>query len=110
MKRPSSVTIRLYANGTEIAQFVLDADNEWSWVYTAPQYEGGEEIVYTITEDEVDGYTSAIEGFVVTNTILPDTGDYTDLFASLAALTVSLTACAWMVILAVKRRKEEQEA
>ena len=46
----------------------------------------------------------------MTNSILPDTGDYTDLFASLAALTVSLTACAWMVILAVKRRKEEQEA
>ena len=30
-KRPSSVMIRLYADGTEVAQFELDADNEWYW-------------------------------------------------------------------------------
>ena len=91
--RPASITIRLYANGTEIAQFVLDADNEWSWVYTAPQYEGGEEIVYTITEDEVDGYTSAIEGFVVTNTILPETGDYLMPLRGPARLLSDLLRC-----------------
>ena len=77
--------------------------------YTAPKYAAGEEIEYTITEDEVEGYTCQIEGFTVTNTIVPDTGDHSDLFATVAALAVSAAACTVMLFLAVKRRKESAE-
>ena len=108
-KRPESITVHLFADGVEVETAAISEADGWkkTFVKLRKYTDDGAEIVYTVTEDPVEGYTSVIEGLVVTNSILPDTGDHTDLFASLAALTVSLTACAWMVILAVKRRKEE---
>lgn len=32
----------------------------------------GKEIVYTITEDEVDSYTTTVDGYNVTNKIIPE--------------------------------------
>ena len=108
-KRPSSVTVRLYADGTEIAQFEMNADNEWIWRYSAPKYAAGEEIEYTITEDEVEGYTCKIEGFVVTNSIVPPTGEHADLLISIIALTAAVAAMAVMVYVGIRRRKESAE-
>ena len=70
-KRPESITIRLLANGNEVAVQKVKADDAgvWSWSFTdLPKYANGEEIVYTITEDEVPYYISEVNGFDVTNT------------------------------------------
>ncbi len=75
-RRPDAITIRLLANGEEVAgkaRTVTAADG-WAWRFTdLPKYENGQEIVYTIAEDAVPGYTATVDGFNVTNTkdILP---------------------------------------
>ncbi|MBM6900344.1 Cna B-type domain-containing protein, partial [Gemmiger formicilis] len=74
-KRPDSITIRLYANGTELTDKVqtVTADNNWKWSFTdLPKYAEGKLIAYTITEDSVDGYTSEVDGFNVTNSHTPE--------------------------------------
>ncbi len=74
-KRPASITIRLYANGTELTEEALTvtADDGWKWSFTGlPKYADGKLITYTITEDSVDGYTSAVNGYDVTNTYAPE--------------------------------------
>ena len=72
-KRPSSITIRLYANGVEQKDKEVTADDDWKWSFAGlPKYENGLEINYTITEDTVDEYTPAYNGFNVTNTYTPE--------------------------------------
>lgn len=72
-KRPESITIRLYANGVEVAHKVVTAADNWHWDFSdLPKYEDGKEIVYTITEDAIDGYTSMVSGSDVTNAYTPD--------------------------------------
>lgn len=67
--RPESITINLLANGEKIATQVVTEAEEWSWNFGEfDKYEAGEEIVYTIEEVAVEGYTSKVEGFDVTNT------------------------------------------
>ena len=63
-KRPESITIRLFADGKEIDSFEMTAENEWTYSSdTLPRYKKGEvkqEIIYTIKEDEIEGYDSII--------------------------------------------------
>ena len=80
-KRPESVTVVLLADGEEVAgkKLVLRKANQWSGVFeNLPKYSEGKEIVYTVREESVSGYTVAItgdaaEGYVVTNTHDPET-------------------------------------
>ena len=69
--RPEEITIRLLANGEEVAgkaRTVTAADG-WAWRFTdLPKYENGQEITYAIVEDAVPGYTATVDGFDVTNT------------------------------------------
>ena len=69
------VTVRLYADGTSTGEsLTLSADNGWAGSFDGLyKYSGGEEVEYTVAEDAVEGYSSAItgdaeSGFVVTNT------------------------------------------
>ena len=72
-KRPESITINLLANGVEVAEANVTAENGWNYSFdNLPKYENGVEIVYTVTEDTVDGYTATINGFDVTNTYVPE--------------------------------------
>ncbi|MDI9589144.1 MAG: Cna B-type domain-containing protein [Acidobacteriota bacterium] len=72
-KRPESITIRLLADGEEVASKQVTADDDWAWSFTdLPKFNSGKEIVYTITEDEVDGYTTTVDGYNVTNKIIPE--------------------------------------
>ena len=72
-KRPSSVTVNLL-NGEEVVDSAtLNDENKWTYTFIVDKYNNGEEIKYTISENEVGGYTSKVtgsikEGFVVTNT------------------------------------------
>ena len=71
-KRPDSITIRLYANGEQVDNVTVTAENDWKWSFTnLPEYENGSKISYTITEDAVPGYTSVVNGYNVTNSYTP---------------------------------------
>lgn len=72
--RPDSITINLWAGDEKIdSKTVYEADG-WKWSFTnLPKYENGEKIVYTITEEAVEGYTATVDGFNVTNTHTPAT-------------------------------------
>ncbi len=76
-KRPDSIIINLLADGTEVDEQIVEADNQGNWEYSftdLPKYrDGGVEIVYTITEDAVENYIPAINGFNITNSYTPDT-------------------------------------
>ncbi len=68
-KRPTSITVNLYGNGTYVdSKTVTEADN---WEYSFDNlymYENGVKINYTVTEDNVDGYTATYNGYDITNT------------------------------------------
>ncbi len=67
--RPESITIRLYADNKEIDRASVTAENDWSWSFeNLPKYrDGGQEIIYTISEDAVDNYITEVDGYNVTN-------------------------------------------
>ncbi len=81
--RPDAITIILYANGQEKQRHTLQApgilgsllgSNTWSYTFTGlPKYDAdGKKIVYTIGEEAVNGYATAIDpgSFTITNTLL----------------------------------------
>ena len=110
--RPESITIRLLADGNEVAARVVTADDQWSWSFTKlPKYAAGKEIVYTIVEDAVKGYTAKVDGYNVTNTLdneeVPKTGDpRSDLQRTMLYLGMTFlmlgTAC---VVASMRKRK-----
>ena len=72
--RPESITVRLYANGEEVDSCVVTAEDEWKYKFTdLDKYdEDFKEIEYTVSEDEVEKYTTAIDGYDITNTRKPE--------------------------------------
>ena len=72
--RPDSITIHLFANGSEVDSRTVTEKQNWSWTFDElPKKEKGVDIVYTITEDPVEGYTTIVNGPDVTNTHVPAT-------------------------------------
>lgn len=57
--RPDSITLRLYADGKEVAKTTTNAEKEWTFSFNKVNAlnEEGEEVTFTIKEDEVKGYT-----------------------------------------------------
>ncbi len=77
-KRPDSIHVTLSDN--EVFDYDADITESDDWSYTfesVPKDLDGEELTYSLTEDEVSGYTSSIEGseksFTVTNTFTSET-------------------------------------
>ena len=67
-KRPESITVNLLANGTKISSKEVTGPN-WNYSFTnLPKYKDGTEIVYTVDEESVEGYTKTIEGYNLKNT------------------------------------------
>ena len=76
--RPDKVTVRLLADGQEVAVKEITATDNWQASFTdLPVYKEGKKITYTITEDPVVGYTTTIDGFTVTNRHTPPTSPST---------------------------------
>ena len=72
--RPEKVTVRLLADGQEVAVKEITATDNWQASFTdLPVYKEGKKIAYTITEDPVAGYTATIDGFRVINRHTPPT-------------------------------------
>ena len=71
-KRPSSVTVHLLADGVDTGKTVtLNQANSWKDGFAdLPKYkDDGTEIVYTVKEDAVEGYTSTTADVAGTKTI-----------------------------------------
>lgn len=65
-KRPESITIRLYADGVEVDSVTVTEEDDWSYSFSGlDKYSNGAEIVYSITEDAVEDYTTTYNGFDV---------------------------------------------
>ena len=121
-----SVTVRLRADGTEIAHIVLNKACNWQHTFTGlPKYDStdGHEIAYTITEDAVSGYTTTItgdmhKGFVVTNTKTtttkppspdtPKTGDNSHMLLYFITLILSGTGLVSTLLLGKKRSRKQK--
>ena len=73
-KRPASITINLLANGEVIQTVNVTEETGWAWSFVnLPKYENhGTEIVYAITEEAVEGYTTVYDGYNVTNSYTPE--------------------------------------
>ena len=70
--RPDKVTVRLLADGQEVASQELSAATDWKTVFTnLPKYNHGKQIVYTVTEDTVANYSAVIDGTTITNSYKP---------------------------------------
>jgi|GEM_PF-1969964 len=71
-KRPESVTVRLLADGKEVASTTVTEKSNWSYSFTnLSKYSDGKEIKYTVTEDAVEDYTTTVDGYDITNTYKP---------------------------------------
>ncbi|MDY2959823.1 MAG: Cna B-type domain-containing protein, partial [Hornefia sp.] len=72
-KRPDKVTINLLADGQEVKETVATKDDNWAYSFkNLPKYKNGKEIVYTVTEDAVPGYTPEINGYDIKNSYTPE--------------------------------------
>lgn len=99
-KRPDSIMVSLLANGVEVASATVTAADGWAWSFAGlDKYENGEQIVYTITGDEVAGYTTEVTGFDIKNTyvpvvmeVVPKTGDNFNPAIWFAIMLISLIA------------------
>ena len=74
-KRPDAITVNLLANGTVVDTKTVTADDNWTYTFSdLEQYDAdGNEIAYTVSEEAVDGYTTAVDGYNITNTQTPET-------------------------------------
>ena len=73
-KRPDSIKVNLLANGKVVQIKTVTASDNWKYSFTnLPEFENGQKITYTVTEDAVAGYTSTIDGYNITNNHTPAT-------------------------------------
>ena len=70
-QRPQSITVNLLADGEIVKSQTIsaNANGEWTYIFeNLPVYAGANKIVYTVTENPVEHYTTAVDGFNITNT------------------------------------------
>ena len=59
--RPDSITVRIKANSEEILTAILSEETNWQATFKdLPKYKNGQEIIYEIVEDAVEGYTPTV--------------------------------------------------
>ena len=99
-KRPTSVTVTLFADGDEYETVELNEENNWKHTFeNLPCYDEGRKIEYTIDENKVEGYETEIlgnadKGFKIINFISgtggndnPNTAD--NIFTYIAMMIIS---------------------
>ncbi|MGQ8925648.1 Cna B-type domain-containing protein [Streptococcus oralis] len=73
--RPASITVKLLADGQDTGKTAVASEaTGWTYEFTGlDRYKDqGTEIKYSVVEVPVDGYTSEVEGFNITNTHTPE--------------------------------------
>ncbi|MHC5227786.1 Cna B-type domain-containing protein [Enterococcus sp. LJL99] len=77
-KRPLAILVNLLADGEAVQTKVVTEQQGWAYQFNnLPKFKDGKEIVYTVTEDEVPGYSTAIDGTNITNTYTPEVTEIT---------------------------------
>ncbi|MBJ8326359.1 Cna B-type domain-containing protein [Streptococcus pacificus] len=71
--RPTEIVVNLLANGQPTGQTVtVNETSNWAYEFTnLPEFKDGQKVVYTVTENKVDNYTVAIDGYNITNSYQP---------------------------------------
>jgi predicted metal-binding protein len=76
--RPESITVKLLADGSVAASQTVTAASQWTYTFVdVPVYKNGKKIVYTVTENPVEGYKTSVDGYNITNTHTPETTQIT---------------------------------
>ena len=71
-KRPESIKVNLFVNGVLKESKTVTAEDNWKYSFgNLPKYEKGVKVIYTVTEDAVEGYSTKIEGYNITNSYTP---------------------------------------
>ena len=69
-KRPESITVNVLKNGKFFKQIILTKDMNWMFILNnLDKFENGKEIIYTIEELKVKGYTTTYNGYNIINTL-----------------------------------------
>ena len=73
--RPESITVNLLKDGVKIDSKIVTEEENWEYVFTdLDKYNDNDnEIKYTVTEDEVNGYKTEVEGYDIINTYVAKT-------------------------------------
>ena len=130
-KRPESITINLMADGVKIAEKTVTAEDNWTYSFeNMLKYNAeGNEIVYTVSEEEVEGYETTVNGYDITNTyvkteeepekptdsttkpedpeenVIPATGDNSNIYWYAILAVISGTAFVIMTVIGFKNKK-----
>ena len=71
-KRPDSIKVNLLANGKVVQSKTVKASDNWKYSFTnLPEFENGQKITYTVTEDQVKDYSTTVDGYNLTNSYTP---------------------------------------
>ena len=114
LTRPDSVTVKLLADGKDTGKTLeLSKATEWAGTFeNLDKYDAeGNEIKYTVDEAEIpEGYSAVVsgdaaKGFVITNSLVPPTGDTSDIFLWSG---LSMTSLLGLGYLFFRRKKEDQ--
>ena len=114
LTRPDSITVKLYADGKDTGKTLeLSKANEWTGTFEElDKYDAdGNAIKYTVDEAKVpEGYSAVVsgdmeKGFTITNSVVPPTGDTSDVFLWSGLSLASLLGLGYLFL---KRRREEQ--
>lgn len=72
--RPASITVKLLADGQDTGKTAVASEaTGWTYEFTdLDRYKDGQAIEYSVVEVPVDGYSSKVEGFNITNTHTPE--------------------------------------
>ena len=70
--RPDAIKVNLLANGEQIDSKTVTSNDNWAYSFIdLPKFDNGTEITYTISEDQVDGYSTTVDGYDLTNNYSP---------------------------------------
>ena len=72
--RPTSITVNLLANGEKVRDQKVTPDGNGKWNYKfekLPEYNENGKITYTVTETQVEGYTTTYDDYNIVNSYTP---------------------------------------
>lgn len=113
--RPKEITIWLVRDGKRLEKQVIQAGSNGKWTYAFTNLPvndaDGKVYTYTIEEEPVDNYTTAIDGTTIINTfkpngVLPDTGGRYKQSMIYVGLAIVIVAIVSGIVYAIKSRKE----
>ena len=112
-----NITVELLADGIVIQKVKLSNDNNWNYTFTdLPRYDDtdGHEIVYTVEEEPIKGYTYSISGdmktgFVILNTETPPPPPTGDADLPLYILMMILSGLGMIGIISTKKKRRRLE-